>query len=205
MTVPMALIDYIPVVLFLAAMVLLQHDLYYQFSRWAFALFAGGGIMVFTAGLYKATWKLLYAAQICDFEKLNQIFFPMQSTGFLLVGVAAVALLTVNQKGTRVLSVASPVVFGGTMIFVAAMILGIGALCVSLSIVALRMKRKGAAALFSVAFVLMLCMGYFSSRDFTQASMNWIAQGVNIVGQGCLLAGAVLLHKSGLRSFRAGR
>ena len=28
--------------------------------------------------------------------------------------------------------------------------------------------------------------------------MNWIAQGVNIVGQGMLLAGVLILHKAGL-------
>jgi hypothetical protein len=28
--------------------------------------------------------------------------------------------------------------------------------------------------------------------------MNWIAEGVNVVGQGALLAGVALLHKSGL-------
>ena len=40
-------------------------------------------------------------------------------------------------------------------------------------------------------------MGYLSAKDFAQASMNWIAEGVNIVGQGAFLAGALLLHKSG--------
>ena len=33
-------------------------------------------------------------------------------------------------------------------------------------------------------------MGYLSSRDFTKASMNWIAEAVNVVGQGALLLGA---------------
>jgi hypothetical protein len=30
--------------------------------------------------------------------------------------------------------------------------------------------------------------------------MNWIAEGVNIAGQGTLLLGVALLHKSGLGS-----
>lgn len=88
MTVGMALVDFIPVVLFLAAIILLQRDLYECFSKGAFALFAGGGIMVFCAGLFKATWKLLYALNICDFQKLNQVFFPMQATGFHALGGA---------------------------------------------------------------------------------------------------------------------
>ena len=41
-------------------------------------------------------------------------------------------------------------------------------------------------------------MGYLSSRNFDNAAMNWIAEGVNSVGQCALLLGAVLLHKSGL-------
>ena len=41
-------------------------------------------------------------------------------------------------------------------------------------------------------------MGYLSSQDFTQASMNWIAEGVNIIGQGSLLAGVLVLRKAGL-------
>ena len=37
-------------------------------------------------------------------------------------------------------------------------------------------------------------MGYLSSRDFTKAAMNWIAEGVNIVGELALLIGAVGLY-----------
>ena len=39
-------------------------------------------------------------------------------------------------------------------------------------------------------------MGYLSSQDFAEAAMNWIAEGVNIVGQGTLLAGVLLLNKN---------
>lgn len=202
MTVLMALVDYIPVALFLAAMILLQRDLYYQFTKWAFALFAGGSIMVFTAGFYKATWKLLYAAGICDFERLNQMFFPMQSTGFLLLGVAAVALIAVKPKRKPSLYAAAPAVFSGTMLFVLFMVAGVGALCFALSVLALRMKKAMAVLCFGMAFLFMLGMGYLSSRDFTQASMNWIAQGVNIAGQLLLLCGAYMLHKAGLREYK---
>jgi hypothetical protein len=41
-------------------------------------------------------------------------------------------------------------------------------------------------------------MGYLSSQNFAEAAMNWIAEGVNVVGQGALLASTVLLHKNGL-------
>ena len=60
-TVPMALVDYIPVLLFGAAAVLLQRDLYNKMPKYAFACFAAGMINIFIAGFLKATWKLLYA------------------------------------------------------------------------------------------------------------------------------------------------
>lgn len=77
MNISMALVDYIPVILFLISSIMLQRTLYDRFSKGAFALFAGGTIMVIVAGAFKATWKLLYAAGICDFQKLSQVFFPM--------------------------------------------------------------------------------------------------------------------------------
>ena len=41
-------------------------------------------------------------------------------------------------------------------------------------------------------------MGYLSSRDFAKASMNWIAEGTNVIGQGAFLIGAILAHQQGL-------
>ena len=195
MSVPMALLDYVPVVLFAVAAVLLQRGLYDRMSKGAFALFAGGTIMVIAAGLMKAAWKLLYALNVCDFERLNQCFFPMQSVGFLLSGIAVVALLAFPQKKNAVYAAAAPAVFPGTMIFVALMILGCLGLCGGLGILAAKQKKTGAAVLFWVAFVFMLGMGYLSSHDFTQASMNWIAEGVNVAGQAILLLAAGKLVK----------
>ena len=48
MTVPMALVDYIPVGLFIAAAIILQRDLYNKMSKGAFALFAAGTLMMLT-------------------------------------------------------------------------------------------------------------------------------------------------------------
>lgn len=92
MTAPMALVDFIPVALFLTAAVMLQRDLYGKMSKGSFALFAGGTFMVVTAGVFKAVWKLLYALAICDFQRLNQSFLPIQATGFFLMAAALIAL-----------------------------------------------------------------------------------------------------------------
>ena len=195
MTVPMAIVDYVPVLFFIISAVVIQRGLYGIMSKGAFALLSGGTIMVIAAGLMKATWKLLYALGTCDFERLNQSFFPMQSVGFLLAGIAVCALLFFPQKKEALAAAGAPAVFSGTMIFVALMVLGCLGYCGGLALYAKRQKKGKAAILFLAAFVFMLMMGYLSSRDFAKASMNWIAEGVNVVGQLILLTAAKMLFK----------
>lgn len=81
MSVGMALVDYIPVGLFIAAALLLMQDLYNKMSKGAFALFSAGTLMIMIAGIYKATWKLLYGAGICDFAALNRAFYRLRTGG----------------------------------------------------------------------------------------------------------------------------
>lgn len=197
-SVSMALVDYIPVAFFAAAAVILMRDLYNKMSKGVFALFAAGSIDIICAGALKATYKLLYAAGVCDFESLNAMFFPVQSIGFLLAGIGILAMLCCKQTKNTVLMAAAPPVFSGTFVFVALMVAGLGLMDAVLCILAVKVKKSSAIALFVLSFVCSLCMGYLSSQDFAAAAMNWIAEGVNIVGQGALLAGVVLLHKNGL-------
>jgi len=194
-SVSMAIVDYIPVILFAAAAVLLMRDLYNKMSKGAFALFAAGVIDIVCAGALKATYKLLYASGVCDFEPLNEMFFPVQSIGFLLAGIGIIAMLC-HKQGAACAVV--PPVFTGTFVFVGLMVAGLGLMDVALCILAVRLKKPAFIALFAVSFICSLCMGYLSSQDFAQASMNWIAEGVNVVGQGTLFAGVWLMHKKGL-------
>lgn len=54
MTVPMALVDFIPVGLFLATALLLQRDLHPQMKQAHFSLLSAGTLMIFLAGFCKA-------------------------------------------------------------------------------------------------------------------------------------------------------
>lgn len=197
MTVPMALVDFIPVGLFLVTALLLQRDLHPQMKQAHFSLLSAGTLMIFLAGFCKALWKLLYALNVCDFQALNSMFFPMQSLGFVLTGLGLVLMLTASKKATTTLAVA-PAVFSGTMVFVSLTILGTMGLCGSLGVLAARIGRKKAIAWFAVAFVLMLGMGYLSSRDFADPASHWMAEGTNVVGQTVLLLGVLDLHRHGL-------
>lgn len=200
-SVSMALVDYIPVIFFAIAAVILQRDLYNKMSKGAFALFAAGTINVTCAGALKATWKLLYALGVCDFEALNAMFFPVQSIGFLLAGIGILAMLTHKQSKSAALAVVPPV-FSGTFVFVGLMVAGLGIMDAVLCILAGKLKKPALIVIFVLSFVCSLCMGYLSSQDFAEASMNWIAEGVNVIGQGTLLLGVCLLHKYGLADYK---
>ena len=200
-TVTMALVDFIPVAFFAAASVILMRDLYNKMSKGAFALFAAGTIDVAFAGAMKALYKLLYAADVCDFAPLSDMFFPVQSIGFLLAGIGLIAMICHKQKETT-LSAAAPVLFKGTFIFVGCMVVGFGMMNAVLSVLAKKIKKPWLTVLFVLAWVCMLAMGYLSTRNFAEAKMNWIAQGVNILGQGSFLLGTILAHKNGLAEIR---
>jgi len=197
-TVPMALMDFVPVLCFGYAAALLQRDLYDKMRKSHFALFAAGTINIFTAGLLKAVWKLLYAAGICDFHALNTMFLPVQSIGFLLAGLGIVLMLTKRQTVTAAVA---PPLFSGSAIFIVMMVLGLGSICTALSILAVKLKKKGAMVLFILAFLCSMGMGAMSGQDATMAWVNWMEQGINCVGQGLLMWGVILLDRAGLKEF----
>lgn len=201
-SIPMALVGLIPVVFFGAAALLLQKDLYNKMSKGAYALFCAGTIDVFLAGFLKALYKLLYAANVCDFSTLDTLFFPLQAIGFLLAGLGLVCLITRPQGKGRMYAVAAPTAFSGTMIFVVLMVLGLFGINFSLSAIARKMKKPGAIVLLALSFLFSLTMGYLSSKDFSQSYMHWVAEGVNVFGQAFFFIGTMILHKNGLGSFQ---
>ena len=198
-TVPMALMDYLPVVFFGVSVVLLLQDLSNKMSKVAYVLLAAGGVNVFLAGFCKATWKLLYAANICDFVALEEMFMPVNSLGLLFVGVSLLIMVIRKPKGA-LLSVA-PVPFTSSLPFIMMMVVGLGGMCAGLSIVAAKMKKGKVMILFILSFVCAMAMGYMSSQDSTQAWVNWAEQSINTVSQLCLMLGVVALHKADLKNW----
>ena len=187
-SVPMALFDYVPVILYCVSAVIMQRCLYGRMTTGGFAVYCAGTMMVTAGGLFKATWKLLYALGICDFQALNLSFMPFQATGFLLAALALLAYVF-SRRGKENTKLYAVPVFTSSMPFVFVMVLGVLGLQTGYTVMALRGKRRGAAVLFIITALLQLCMGYLSSREFSKASMNWIAEGVNAAGMLCLFLG----------------
>ena len=220
-SVPMALVDFLPVIIYAVAVVILQRDLYHKMGKGNYALFAAGTIMSVLAGIFKAMWKLLYAAGVCDFERLTQAFMPMQSTGFVLTGIALVAMMFTKEAkgeessdGVRVnafalpllFAAAVPAVYKSSMIFIVGLVVGLLLIDLVLGIAAVRQKKILLLIFFILNFVLMCGMGYMGSSAFEAkmeghiALKNWIEQGVNGVAQLLFLLGCIGLHKGGLRT-----
>ena len=198
-TIPMALMDYVPVFFFGVTAVILLRDLYNKMFKGAYALLAAGSVNVFLAGFCKATWKLLYAANICDFVALEEMFMPVNSLGLLFVGLSLVGMLCWKRKSVMLST--TPVVFTSSMPFIMLMVVGLGGMCTALSIISAKMKKAPVMALFIASFVCAMAMGYMSSQDSTQAWVNWAEQSINCVSQGCLMAGVLLLHKAGMKDW----
>ena len=198
-TVPMALMDFVPVFFFGVTAVLLLRDLYNKMFKGAYALLAAGSVNVFLAGFCKALWKLLYAADICNFVALEEMFMPVNSLGLLFVGLSLIGMLC-RKKKAGMLSVAPPV-FASSMPFIMMMVVGLGGMCAGLSVVAAKMKKAPVMILFILSFVCAMAMGYMSSQDSTQGWVNWVEQSINTVSQACLMLGVILLHRAGLKDF----
>ena len=189
-SIPMALTDYIPVLFFAMGSFILLKDLKGKMNLVSDLLFGTGSLMVSAAGFFKATYKLLYASRIGDFSWMSDHFFELQSIGFLLAGTGL--MIFVSAKENRAYS------FLPTMALVGIMVVGLGAMDAALCFLANKMKKRRALVFFILSFFFCLMMGYLSSRDFDKAFMNWIAQAINIIGQGFFLAGTCILHKAGL-------
>ncbi len=192
-TVPMALADFIPVILFGISAVLLMRGLYNKMTKGSSACLGVGSCAAFLAGFLKALYKLLIAVGVGDFRILNDIFLPLQSSGLLLTGLAIVLMLALRKKAALM----APLTGG----FIGMMVLGLGCMCAGLGVVAAKMKKKVLIPVFILCFFCYMGMGYLAAKKDGSAAMNWIEQGVNTLGQILLLAGVGTLYKAGLRDF----
>ena len=193
-TVPMALVDFIPVILFGISAVLLMRGLYNKMSKGTSACLGVGSCVAFLAGFLKALYKLLIALGVGAFEVLNDIFLPLQSSGLLLTGLAIVLMLALRKKAALM----APLTAG----CIGMMVLGLGCMCAGLGVVSAKMKKKILIPVFILCFFCYMGMGYLAAKKDGSAASNWIEQGVNTLGQILLLLGVRTLDKAGLREFR---
>ena len=205
-SIPMAVFDLLPVVFFIAGTMTIAGDMKQKMTLPAKILFVGGSWIVCAAGFLKALYKLIYSLGRGDLTWMSGQFFYNQAFGFLLAGVGLTLAVTRLDKaqgggvgsggsGSGKLYSIVPIPI---MALVGMMVAGLAALDASLCFLAAKLKKRSALVLFIVSFFLCLGMGYLSSKNFEKASMNWIAEGINAVGQLAFLTGCGILHEAGL-------
>ena len=193
-TVAMALVDCVPVVLFLVAAVILQRDLYDRLPKGAYSLVAAGSIMAFLGGFMKALWKLLYATGVCDYVLLDHALFTLQGPGFLLFFLGLTGLFWKGEKNAASALVGAPVVTTTTVPFIVMQVVGLGGAQVLLAAEGARRGKRLVPVAFALAFVFMLGMGYLGAKFDDSSSMHWVAQLTNTLSMACFLWGTLMLH-----------
>ena len=190
-SIPMALFDFVPIVLFVLGAVRIGTDLFGKMSMASKMTYISGTSMTAAAGFFKALYKLLYAAAELDIPWMNSQFFPNQALGFMLAGIGL--MMTLRRKNeVRTCSVLP------TGLLVGMVVIGMAAMYAALCKHAADLKKISAIVTLVISFFLSLCMGYLSSRSFETAAMNWLAQSVNACAMLLFFISSMMLHNAGL-------
>ena len=215
----MGIVDLIPVVLFALAGCIIIKELFTKLKKPFAVMVCSGVTLSLTAGVFKATWKILLSLNVCDFYPFDVMFMPTQALGFVLMGIGLLSLLFEKKnKGTvAVNSFILPLLLlvfaaeparkeNGSIIFIAALVIGELMIATSLSYLAIKNKKWWCLVLFIVSCVALIVMGAMKplstklQMDVTTA--NWVEEAINTVAQAALLVGTFLLKKKGFLSYK---
>lgn len=202
-SVPMALLDFIPVALFFFGSLRIGKDLSKRMNTADKLVYYWGFLYITGAGTTKALHKLIYAVSGKNIVWMKGQFFVNQSLGFLLMGIALLYSLRLTSKSAAADGQESEesgkeyvIIPNGALVCM--IIVGMCAVYSSLCKYASKLKCTKAIVMLVISFFLYLGMGYLSSKDFDSAKMNWIAQCLNTSAQALYLLGALMLHEAGL-------
>lgn len=189
----LAFFDFVPTFFFLIGAFFLAKTVSICLGLPASRVLMTGAALVFLGGFLKASWKLLYAAQLADVRWMSEAQFLFLGIGFSLI-FGIVFLMTRKEKN----SVAAAALFFGMapwkIPFLFLMIVtSLGAEGI-LAYLAFQRKLRLAAAGFIFGVLGILAMGTFASAEQSVA-MQWIEETVNALGQGGFMFGCILLYR----------
>jgi hypothetical protein len=205
-SVPMALEDYLPVLLAAIGWVYVARMIKRVAPAWGALLWAGL-IMVTLGGLSKATWKLILAASTTDLWPLNTALFVLMCPGFIALGWALwrSAILQPTAKevwamplivGLLVLALAASLglLKGGRGWF--ALLIGLTTLGnLATAIWLIRRSLKWGLPFLAFLFFLNIAASFALARLADQTvTMQWIKQGITTLSQAAFLFAAMRLY-----------
>lgn len=191
-SIPMAVFDFVPNIAFLVGAFFLVKIAVIAKGRPCSRMVMAGALLVALGGILKATWKLLYAANIADIQFLSELQFILLAPGFFGL-LVAVVLLARNQSTKTQIAAFAIAPWKLPLLFIMT-ITSLGAYGI-LTYISFRKKVPIAAIGFIFAFIGVLLMGGLASQPQTVA-LQWIEQSINSIANLGFAFGTFLLYKN---------
>ena len=192
----MALMDFLPVIFFgIGALYFLRIG--YRFlGQGYYTAMAGGAVLCFVGGFYKAASKLMEASVGYCIVALEASQYVFLAPGFLLLFIAALALI--KYKTLQGLPAAAPAFEMWKIPFLALMTLANLGFLIAMAVFALKRKLRLPAVLYILSILATILMSYLATQPFT-TSMHWLAQSINSIVQLLAMAGHIILCREVLK------
>ena len=175
----LSLVDFIPNIAFLVGIIYLLKVVKIKRDRMITRLTTWGGALVFTGGMLKALWKLLYTLKIADIVIMSEAQFALLAPGFLLLLLAMILFIRKNEVG---MGVGAAAMAAWKIPFLAIMTLASVGFYGLLAYVSYKRRCLIGTVGFVLALVIMLGMAGMAGGEQTIAS-QWIEEGINSSGQ----------------------
>lgn len=192
-TLGLALTDYIPNIAFLIGSLFLVRTVLLARGKPCSRMCMAGSFLVFSGGILKATWKLVYTLGIADLQWMSQIQFILLAPGFLALLVTAILLARAKPLKAPAITLA---IAPWKIPLLAIMTLSsLGAQGI-LTYVSFKRKVPLAASFFIVAVLCMLGMSGMASGSDQTVATQWIEEIMNSVGQISFAVACWLLYRN---------
>jgi len=194
-TVSVALFDYLPVLLSgLGALLLSRASWRRAPAVRPYALL--GTAFVVAGGACKATWKLLVALEVGDFERLEQALFPLLATGFSLLAWSLLSGVRERAMAWWPFATVWGLAVTASLAQQTVRPLFFTTILMSLAVTAyaIRLAQKGhdrpAIWLFAVQVIGVFGLVPLQRLEEQTLGVQWLEESINTVAQGAFALGA---------------
>ncbi len=183
-SVPMAIADFLPVLLCGFAVYNYIVAFYLRMSDGQRACFAAGGILLVISGAFKAIWKLLYALKICDVHLFSEQMLFNNAVAFVLLALSTWSMLFKNKsmKEIRMYSAAAIPVIATHVPYIVGMAVGMMFWYIGLMVASMKWNYRKTAFLLFVAMLFAFGQSALGAIFDNSPLMHWIAEAMNIAG-----------------------
>ena len=192
-TLGLALTDYIPNLASLVGSLFLVRTVILARGRPCSRMCMAGSLLVFSGGILKATWKLIYTIGVADIQWMSQIQFILLAPGFLALLVTAIMLA--RTKPLKVPAITMAIAPWKIPLLAIMTLSSLGAQGI-LTFISFKRKVPLAASLFIVAVLCMLGMSGMASGSEQTVVTQWIEEIMNSIGQISFAVACWLLYRN---------